>query len=33
MDIARRITGEEIPIRNIVKKENLVKRLVHSLGF
>lgn len=33
MDIARRINGEDVPIRNIVKKENLMKRLVHSLGF
>lgn len=33
MDIARRIKGEDVPIRNIVKKENLMKRLVHSLGF
>lgn len=32
-DIARRVTGEEIPMNYEEKKDNLIKRLVHSLGF
>ena len=33
MDIAKRVLGDEIPFRNIEKKESVIKKLAHSLGF
>lgn len=33
MDIAKRVLGDEIPFKNIEKKESVIKKLAHSLGF
>lgn len=32
-DIARRIMGEEVPLTTEVQKENIIRKLAHSLGF